>query len=86
MTTSAKPSVLLVEDTPSLARVYLQYLRDEPIETRHVDTGAKALEVLAESVPQAILLDLKLPDMDGMAILKGIKAAGLPISAAVGTM
>ena len=83
MTASAKPSVLLVEDTPSLARVYLQYLRDEPIETRHVDTGAKALEVLAESVPQAILLDLKLPDMDGMAILKGIEAAGLPTSVVV---
>ncbi len=83
MTASAKPSLLLVEDTPSLARVYLQYLRDEPFETRHVDTGAKALEALEESVPQAILLDLKLPDMDGMEILKRIEAAGLPTSVVV---
>ena len=83
MTASTDPSVLLVEDTPSLARVYLQYLRDEPIETRHVDTGAKALEALGESVPQAILLDLKLPDMDGMEILKGIQTAGLPTSVVV---
>jgi DNA-binding NtrC family response regulator len=85
MTASTKPYVLLVEDTPSLARVYLQYLRDEPIELEHLDTGAKALAALEERTPQAILLDLKLPDMDGMDILKRVQSDKLPTAVVVVT-
>ena len=65
--------VLLVEDSPSLARVYLEYLRDEPFEVVHADTGKDALRVLREKAPPVVLLDLKLPDMDGMEILRYVQ-------------
>ena len=74
--------VLLVEDTPALARTYQGFLRDEPYAIRHVETGAEAMAAIAEQVPAAILLDLKLPDMDGMDILETV-AADLPDCAVV---
>ncbi|WP_448203670.1 sigma-54-dependent transcriptional regulator [Azospirillum sp. sgz302134] len=71
--------VLLVEDTPSLARVYAEYLKKEccnPVVT--VETGAAALEQLADGAPRIVLLDLQLPDMHGMDVLKRINAQALP--------
>lgn len=62
--------VLLIEDTASLARVYLEYLRDEPYEVMVADNGRAALDALSRQTFSAILLDLRLPDMDGMDILR----------------
>jgi two-component system, repressor protein LuxO len=63
-------SVLLIEDSVSLARVYLEYIRDEPYEVSVADTGKAALDAISRHTYNAILLDLRLPDMDGMDILK----------------
>ena len=68
----------MVEDSPSLAATYKGYLRDEPWELVHVTTGAEALAVMEDTLPQALLLDLQLPDMDGMDILKHIHERGMP--------
>ena len=70
---SPRTTVLLVEDSPSLARVYLEYLRDEPFDVVHADTGKDALTALREKAPPVVLLDLKLPDMDGMEILRHVR-------------
>ena len=72
MSRTAKSHILLVEDTPTLARSYIQFLRDEPYEIKHVETGAAALEALEQRRPDVILLDLRLPDMDGMEILRHV--------------
>lgn len=69
---TAKPRVLLVEDTASLARIYREYLSDEPIELIHVDTGARAFAELKRRTPDAVLLDLVLPDIGGLEILRHI--------------
>ena len=69
--------ILLVEDSPSLARVYANFLRDEPYETVVVATGGEALAELEARPPDGLLLDLKLPDMDGMEILEQVGAGGL---------
>lgn len=73
-----KKSVLLVEDTVSLARTYVEYLRSEPYDVTHVETGKEAYEALAGDVPDAVLLDLVLPDADGLDILKDITERKLP--------
>ncbi len=85
MTNLRKNTVLLVEDTPSLARTYLGFLRDEPYEIQHVETGADALAALYEYTPQVVLLDLKLPDRDGLEILQEISLQRLPCSVIVVT-
>jgi DNA-binding NtrC family response regulator len=75
--------VLLVEDTTSLARVYIEYLRKEPYEVTHVETGKAALAAIEQQLPDAILLDLALPDMNGLDILKQVRSQQLPTSVVV---
>jgi two-component system, repressor protein LuxO len=70
--------VLLVEDAPSLARVYAEYLKKEAYDVLPVETGGAALEALSDGKPRIVLLDLQLPDMHGMEVLKRIHAEGLP--------
>ncbi|MES9905297.1 MAG: sigma-54 dependent transcriptional regulator [Sedimenticola sp.] len=79
------PRVLLVEDTSSLALTYQQYLRNEPVELIHVENGTDAKQVIAAKPPELVLLDLKLPDMDGQEILQWIRAEGFPSAVVVMT-
>ncbi len=80
MEPSKTPQVLLVEDAAELALLYQDYLRDEPIELEHVATGRAALARVEVSPPRILLLDLKLPDMDGREVLAHIVEADLPVS------
>jgi two-component system repressor protein LuxO len=73
-----RPRVLLVEDTPPLARLYQEYLRFEEIELEAVECGQDALDAINRDEPDAILLDLRLPDMDGLEILRWIRERNLP--------
>jgi two-component system repressor protein LuxO len=75
--------VLIVEDSPSLAEVYAGYLRDEPYRVTRVADGRSAMALLDSSLPQALLLDLKLPDMDGMDILRSIHDRQMPSAVVV---
>jgi two-component system repressor protein LuxO len=70
--------VLLVEDTRSLAEVYRQYLRAEPWPIRHVETLAEADAALESQKFDLMLLDLRLPDGDGLELLRRIKARAEP--------
>lgn len=75
--------MLIVEDSPSLARLYESYLAKAGIVAEIVDTGAAALAALQGDAPPVILLDLQLPDMDGMRVLEAVKARRLPCLAVV---
>jgi DNA-binding NtrC family response regulator len=81
--TEQKPSVLLIEDTTSLALIYQQYLKDEDISLIHAPTGREAEKLVDSNPPDLILLDLGLPDMDGQEILKWIKDEGYPTQVVV---
>jgi two-component system repressor protein LuxO len=73
-----RESVLLVEDTLALAELYRSYLRDAPWSVAHAQTAAEARAVLAASGADAVLLDLRLPDADGLELLREIRAAAKP--------
>ena len=77
----SKPTILIVEDTVSLARTYMEYLRAEPYVLVHVETGSEAIEAILKEAPDAVLLDLKLPDMSGFDVLKFISENIFPQSA-----
>lgn len=76
--TDEAPVVLLVEDNLALAEVYRDYLAGEPWELLHVRTGHDALELLKSRPIHAMCLDLQLPDVDGMAVLRWLNAQNLP--------
>ena len=75
-------NILLVEDQHALARTYQGFLRGEPYAFTHVDNGAAALQAL-DAMPSAVLLDLKLPDMNGLDVLKTIGERRLDIPVVV---
>lgn len=80
-----RPRVLLVEDSTSLAILYKQYVKDEPYDIFHVETGRDAIQFIERSKPQLIILDLKLPDMSGEDVLDWINQNDIPTSVIVAT-
>ena len=73
----AKPLVLLVEDTAPLAQLYLEYLKSAPVRAQAAATLAKAKEALAALRPAAVVLDLELPDGNGLDLIDWARGAGL---------
>ncbi|PHZ83411.1 sigma-54-dependent transcriptional regulator [Paremcibacter congregatus] len=70
-------TILLIEDTSLLADLYTEYLREESTNIVHVSTGAEAFDYFTSHAPDIVLLDMKLPDVDGIDILKFISESGL---------
>jgi len=71
--------VLLVEDTPALARTYLGFMRDEPYTVEHVESGGDAKKKLTEDEIDLVLLDLRLPDISGQEVLGWMRDQGIMI-------
>jgi DNA-binding response OmpR family regulator len=67
-------SVLMVEDDGAIAAGIAVLLEEEGIHVQIATTGREALEMLASRCPDAVLLDLGLPDMDGIAVYESIAA------------
>ena len=76
MEASGKPTVLLIEDTMSLARLYEQYLSTVDVKIRTVETGRAGLDVINNDPPDLVLLDISLPDINGLDILRHINEKG----------
>ena len=66
-------SVLLVEDEDNLASLVEAYLQKEGYGVVAVGTGAEALDVLAEEPVRLVVLDLNLPDRDGLDVCRQIR-------------
>ncbi|MGL4828425.1 MAG: sigma-54-dependent transcriptional regulator [Vibrio sp.] len=80
-----RPKVLLVEDSTSLAILYKQYVKDEPFDLFHVETGREAIHFLQRTPPELLILDLKLPDMSGEEILDWINEHEIPTTVIIAT-
>ncbi|MFO1035590.1 MAG: sigma-54 dependent transcriptional regulator [Geminicoccaceae bacterium] len=82
----ARATVLVVEDTPSMARLYQAYIEKEGHAVELAATGVAALERLrATTAPEVVVLDLNLPDVNGQEILAEIGRQQLPTSVVVVT-
>src|SRR5260370_8546914 len=82
---TAHARLLLVEDSPSILRLYHEFLQKLDVELIDADTGCRAISALRETVPDVVLLDLELTDMNGVEILRTIKKRGLPAAVIVVT-
>lgn len=68
-----KPVVLLVDDEDTIRLFLEKTLRDEGYEAVTAASGGEALELTRSELPDLILLDLKLPDINGIDVLMQIK-------------
>ena len=70
--------VVLIEDDPAQARVVTSFLADSDYDVVHFEKGKAALEEIERRPPDAILLDLMLPDIGGIDILRRVSSRRLP--------
>jgi two-component system KDP operon response regulator KdpE len=66
-------TVLIIEDDKYIMSLTTMYLKDEGYKTVEAITGKEAISLFYVNNPDIILLDLGLPDMDGMEIIKYIR-------------
>ncbi len=77
--------LLLVEDSDTQAAIYAAYLPDTQFEVVRVDTGEAALAELTAQPYALLLLDLQLPGIQGLEVLRRVKAARLEVPVVVMT-
>ena len=79
------PLVLIVDDNERNLKLARDVLRAAGLGTLEAETGGDAIALAAERRPDLILLDLRLPDMDGTEVARelrdGARTAGIPVVA-----
>ena len=68
--------LLMIEDDARLASMVSEYLRQGGFEVAHALDGASGLAALQKAPPSLVVLDLMLPDKDGLEICRRIRALG----------
>lgn len=66
--------ILIIEDEPGISHFMNAILSASNYKTLEVQTGKEGLSMAASHAPDLILLDLGLPDMDGLALLKTLRS------------
>lgn len=72
----AARTVLVVEDEPAISDLIAMYLKQGGYRVRCVADGETAMASIGADLPDAIVLDVGLPDMDGIEVCRRIRAAG----------
>jgi len=72
--------VLMIEDDPELARIIVKYLKRFEISVTNVEDPYEGIEALKDSDYQLLILDLTLPQIDGLEVVSKIRAfSAIPI-------
>lgn len=66
-------SILVVDDEPDIRELVSEILSDEGYAVRQAEDGAAAHQALAEQLPDLVLLDIWMPDVDGISLLRDWK-------------
>ena len=77
---SEKQRILLVDDDPNISHLVRLYLEKEGFDVTESARGDEALEAFRRESPALVLLDVMLPGMDGLQVLKEIrKTSKVPV-------
>jgi len=68
-----RAKVLVVDDEPTIAEVVARYLERGGYQATVAGTGESALGLAAEDRPDVVVLDLMLPDMDGLEVMRRLR-------------
>ncbi|CAK8718884.1 histidine kinase [Candidatus Electrothrix laxa] len=69
-----KDIILIVDDQPINLKILLSFLQEQDFELRILQSGVQALALLQETIPDIILLDVMMPELDGFETCRRIKA------------
>ena len=73
---TAAPLVLVVEDEPGIATILSAYLERDGLRSQIASDGLQALQMFRQIAPDLVLLDIHLPTMDGIDVLRAIRDQG----------
>jgi two-component system, OmpR family, response regulator ResD len=69
----SRGSILVVDDEPTITDVVSRYLERAGYSTRIAGDGADALRIAGESRPDLVVLDLMMPGMDGLEVMRRLR-------------
>lgn len=73
MSTEPRQRVLIVDDEPMVREVVTNYLERDGYEVRSVADGATAIRAIDEDRPDLVVLDVMLPTVDGLTVLRRLR-------------
>ncbi len=74
---SEKTPVLVIDDEPAIRRLLRTSLTAEGFEVLEAENAGKALALITTAKPEIAILDLGLPDLDGLDVIRQVRANGL---------
>jgi len=85
MAKAGQKDILVMEDDVAMAEIVAHKLESQGFLVRHAPDGKQGVELLKAQIPDLIVLDLMMPEMDGFQVLESIRAnkdpkvANLPV-------
>lgn len=70
----SRPTILIVDDNVTNLKVLLSILRDRGFDTRPATRAQQAFKMLSHQVPDLVLLDINMPDMDGFELCRRLRS------------
>lgn len=77
------PSILVVDDDETIRETLVEFFSALELPARAVATASDGRRAIAEHSPDVALIDLRLPDADGMTLLEAIRADDLEVAVIV---
>jgi DNA-binding NtrC family response regulator len=68
-----RPEILIVDDDPDIRRVLKQFLESKGYDVSAVEKGVDALRLVRSDWPQMVLLDVNMPMMNGIKVLRAVR-------------
>ncbi|HEB65215.1 MAG TPA: response regulator [Chloroflexi bacterium] len=65
-----KPLIVIVEDEPDMAEMFSEMMRLSGYEVIKCQGGTRGIDVISHKKPQAVILDLMMPDISGLDVLR----------------
>lgn len=69
-----KPDIMVVDDTPANLQLLTEMLKERGYRVRPVPSGKLAIQAVQKEMPDLILLDIHMPEMDGYEVCEHLKA------------
>jgi PAS domain S-box-containing protein len=84
---NASTTILIIDDEPAVLQSMADYLEDQGFQVRTAQNGRVGLEVMEGEHPDLVLTDLRMPEVDGLVVLKRIReiAPEIPLIVISGT-
>ncbi len=68
-----KPKLLIVDDQPFIVAIFDELLKGEPVDIFSASNGEEGLEIAQRHSPDMIFLDIEMPRMDGLSVIKKLR-------------